>query len=292
MTRICLDAAHNDSGEDTGAQGNDLLEQNITLDVVLRIKKGLEIRSFEVVLTREGPLVKGPHTTLSESLGTRCQIANDAKADLFVSVHVNAGGGTGVEIYALGGGGKAELCASKVLPYLVDAGKWTNRGNRGIKFSNFQVLRDTYMPAILTENGFIDCQEDATKLKDPSVIQAIADAHVQGICDYFGVNYLPAASDISEPAIQKPGIEALIVYIGYPEAGIVPRLQAHLKAPAIMLQDLTEETVKAARKVYGVGYSAEKYVVGGYVIPLYKLITGNTGDDTALAVINYIKTGH
>jgi hypothetical protein len=88
---------------------------------------------------------------------------------------------------------------------------------------------------------------------------------------------------------EEPMIENLIVYIGSPEADIVPRLQAHLKAPAVMLQDLTVETAKAARKVYGVGYSPEKYVVGNYTIPLHQLITGNDATDTALAVINFIK---
>ncbi len=286
MPKVCLDAGHNDSGADTGAQGNGLLEQDITLDIVLRIRKKLEQRSFEVVLTREGPFVNGAHGTLSESLRTRCQIANAAKADLFVSVHVNAGGGTGVEVHALASGGKAEACARKVLPYLVDAGNWANRG---VKFSNFQVLRETVMPAILTENGFIDTKEDAEKLKNSSMIEAIADAHVRGICDYFGMAYAPAPVAPSEPTAQTSGIDALIVFIGYPEAGIVPHLQAHLKAPAIMLQDLTPETAKAARKVYGIGYSAEKYVVEGYAIPLYKLLTGSNADDTAQAVIDFVK---
>ncbi|GAB6173302.1 hypothetical protein JCM15765_27800 [Paradesulfitobacterium aromaticivorans] len=287
MPKVCLDAGHNDSGADTGAQGNGLLEQNITLDIVLRIRRKLEQRSFEVVLTREGPFVNGAHGTLSESLRTRCQIANAAKADLFVSVHVNAGGGTGVEVHALASGGKAEECARKVLPYLVDAGNWASRG---VKFSNFQVLRETVMPAILTENGFIDTKEDAEKLKNSNIIEAIADAHVHGICDFFGIAYTPAPV-ASETIAQTSVIDALIVFIGYPEAGIVPRLQAHLKAPSIMLKDLTWNTVLAASKVYGVGYQPDDYKIDGKQIPLHDLISGNDGDDTALEVIKYIKAG-
>jgi N-acetylmuramoyl-L-alanine amidase len=184
--KICLDAGHNNYGADTGAEGNGLREQDITLDLVLRIKPLLENNGFDVVLTRSGDYVDGPHDTLVQSLQTRCDIANNAGVDFFDSIHVNAGGGTGPEICIQSTGGQAEDAANTILPYLVNAGDWYNRG---VKVRNLQVTRDTNMPAILVENGFIDTTTDAQKLADPNFRQALAEAHVMGICKFFNVAY-------------------------------------------------------------------------------------------------------
>ncbi|GAB6170759.1 hypothetical protein JCM15765_02370 [Paradesulfitobacterium aromaticivorans] len=281
MPRVCIDPGHNGTGADTGAQGHGLLEQDLTLDIAQRLKPLLEKNGFEVVMTRDGSVVNGPHNTLTQSLQSRCNIANNAGVELFVSIHVNAGGGTGSEVYALPGG-KAYVAAQLMLKNLISACQWTNRG---VKFTRYYVLLHTNMPAVLTENGFIDDASDARLLADAGFRQRIAVAHAKGICEYFGVNY--RENNSSNLEVERM-FESLIVYIGYPEGSIVPRLQTHLKAPAIMLQDLTLETVKAVRKVYGVGYSAKDYVVEGYTIPLFKLLTGSDADKTAQAVIDFV----
>lgn len=289
MPKICLDAGHNESGADTGAEGNGLREQDLTLDITRRLRDKLVAKGFEVVMTRDGAFVNGDHSSLNASLQTRCQIANAAKADLFIAIHINSGGGVGTEVYALPGG-RGEAAAHKVLDQLVSDCQFVNRGVKTDR--RFAVLVGTDMPAILTENGFIDSVNDANRLKDASFRETIAQAHFQGICDFYGISDVVPQAPAAVQQEEKPVFEALVVYIGYPEASIVPRLQAHLKAPAIMLQDLTPETAKAASKIYGVGYTAEKYVVGGYTIPLHELISGADADDTALEVIKYIQAGH
>jgi N-acetylmuramoyl-L-alanine amidase len=186
MTTICVDPGHNSSGADAGAEGNGLCEQDITLDIALELKYLLEFNAFAVVLTREGDFVDGPHQTENQSLQSRCDIANKARADLFLSIHINAGGGTGTEVYALPGG-QAEKLASILLSNLVKAGSWANRG---VKTSEqFYVLVHTDMPAVLTENGFIDTLSDAQKLGDPLFRKSIARAHARGICDYCGIEF-------------------------------------------------------------------------------------------------------
>lgn len=119
-----------------------------------------------------------------------------------MSIHINAGGGTGSEIEIEGAGGQAEKAANAILPYLVAACGWTDRG---VKVANLQVLRDTSMPAILTEKGFIDTASDAVKLADPNFRQAIAVAHAKGICDYFGMEY-------KEKGGSKPMKEAIVFW--------------------------------------------------------------------------------
>src|SRR5690606_27435986 len=58
---------------------------------------------------------------------------------------------------------------------------------RGKKAANFAVLRETRMPAVLTENLFIDNASDAKLLKDPAFLDRIARGHVEGIAKAFGL---------------------------------------------------------------------------------------------------------
>jgi len=183
--KVCIDPGH--GGYDPGAVGNGLKEKDITLEIAMQLRSMLLFNGIEVVMTRDGDYAPG-HVENDQNgeLWARVKIAKEAKADLFVSVHINAGGGTGVEVLVIGTGGRAETVAEKVLPYLVQAGGWANRG---VKTQNVMVLRETSMPAILTENGFIDKVTDAAKLKGPNFFQTLAVAHAKGICDYFGVKY-------------------------------------------------------------------------------------------------------
>lgn len=186
MATICIDAGHNSTGYDTGAEGNGLREQDLTLDIAKRLKPLLELNGFSVVMTRIGDSVSN-NTSLYNSLKSRIDVAENAGADLFLSIHINAGGGTGQEVLIYSGGGNAERCANTVLPYLVQAGSWANRG---VKVENIMVLRETSMSAILTENGFVDTSSDAEKLSNANFRQSLAVAHAKGICAYFGVNFI------------------------------------------------------------------------------------------------------
>lgn len=186
MPIICLDPGHNDCCTDAGAEGNSLREQDLTLDIALKLKSLLKYNGFAVVLTREGPFVKGTHQTVKQSLQSRCHIANRAGANLFLSLHINAGGGSGTEVYALPGG-RAEKLAGILLYYLIQEARWANRGVKTNR--RFYVLVNTLMPAVLTENGFIDNACDAAKLREPGFRQSLARAHAKGICDFYKLKY-------------------------------------------------------------------------------------------------------
>lgn len=213
MTTICLDPGHNSYGADTGAQGNGLREQDLTLDIAKRLKPLLEYNGFSVVMTREGDLVSD-NSSVVASLQSRINVAENAHANLFISIHINAGGGTGQEVLIYGAGGQAKKCADIVLPYLVQAGQWYNRG---VKVQNIMVLRETTMPAILTENGFIDTTQDAQKLADSDFRQQLAIAHCKGICAYFDIIYKeqsqPTPSPVPAP-VPTPIEEKYVVPVG------------------------------------------------------------------------------
>lgn len=209
--KVCLDGGH--GGYDPGACANGLQEKDVTLKVVLDLKPLLEYNGIEVILTRDADYAPGHlEGDLNGELWARVNIAEQNNVDLFVSVHVNSGGGTGEEVLITGTGGRAEIAANKALPYLVQVGGWANRG---VKTQNVLVLRETSMPAILTENGFIDNPTDAAKLKDPNIIHALAVAHAKGICDYFGIAYKePTASAPSSAPQPKPNVMYRVILDG------------------------------------------------------------------------------
>lgn len=178
MARIVLDAGH--GGQDSGAVGNGLKEKDLTLAIVKHIGRMLgEYEGVEVHYTR----TDDRFLELSE----RAEIANRLKADYFISVHINAGGGTGFESYIFNNTKDAKTIAYQNVIHQEILKAIGNVTDRGKKRANYAVLRETKMPAILTENLFIDNAKDAAKLKSEQFLLQIAYGHVQGIVKAFGL---------------------------------------------------------------------------------------------------------
>lgn len=177
MVKIFIDPGH--GGHDPGAVANGLREKDIVLDIAKRIEKKLkDYEKVQVKLSRT--------TDKYISLSQRAKMANDWKADYFVSVHINAGGGDGYEDFIWNGKVSAATIANQNIfnPEMIRA---TGFRNRGKKRANFLVLRETKMPAILTECGFIDNKSNANKLKQSSFIDKIAQGHVNALVKIFGL---------------------------------------------------------------------------------------------------------
>lgn len=168
-----------------------MLEYEFNRDVVNRVKDILERHDVEVVLTCTD--------TKDLTLTRRCKIANEKKADYFISFHANAfyyedeegnkiveyNNVSGWEIYIISKGGKAEQLAVKIHKYSQELGL----KDRGIKVDNFQVLRDTDMPAVLIEHGFYTNKEECEKLKSDSFRQRCAEADAKGILEQLEIEY-------------------------------------------------------------------------------------------------------
>jgi len=175
--KIFLDPGH--GGKDPGAVANELKEKDITLEISKMIRQYLlnNYANVEVRLSRDFDAFL--------DLSDRAQKANTWGADIFVSIHINSGGGTGFESYVHP---NASTNAIKLQENIHnEVIKVTSLTNRGMKRANFAVLRLSKMPAILTENGFIDNINDANKLKDKTFLQKVATAHAEGIARYFGL---------------------------------------------------------------------------------------------------------
>jgi N-acetylmuramoyl-L-alanine amidase len=182
--KICLDAGH--GMYTAGKRSPDGIREAVqNYGVMYELSSILQSCGFEVVYTN-----KDKYTDMS--LTSRVRIANISKANLFVSLHSNAIGNewqdkaSGIETFVYGFGGQAEVVARDVQAQLI---KDTAMKDRGVKVGNFQVLRDTVMPAMLLELGFMDNKIESTHMKDPVWHKKYANAIAKGICSYYKVPF-------------------------------------------------------------------------------------------------------
>lgn len=181
MKKVWIDAGH--GGKDPGASANGLKEKDIVLTVSLGVKQRLEAEyeGVQVQLSRS--------TDVFLELKERTDAANKAGADLLVSIHCNAGGGAGgFESFRYTGASAASRSLQNVLhTEIMAALKPFGVIERGQKAANLHMCRESKMPAVLTENLFIDVASDAAKLKRQEVIEALIVGHVAGIAKYLGL---------------------------------------------------------------------------------------------------------
>lgn len=140
-------------------------------------------------LERQGHTIIWTGGDNDPSLASRCQKANSKGADIFISFHWNAGGGTGTETYHYPGSSSGKKLAQKIHPHVVKAMGFKDRG---IKTANFYVLRNTRMPAILIEFGFMDAPSqynDQYYMLDRNKAKKVAEEIAKGVQKYFGKSY-------------------------------------------------------------------------------------------------------
>ena len=184
---IVVDAGHNPSGKDRGAI-NDALgihEEDVTYEIAEKLKKSLEAMGYTVVMTRESKSAVIANDSEKSSLNARVDLAHSTLADLFISIHCNMGGGVGTETYCFATGGASEELAKAVQNEIIKA---TGLRNRGVKTAGFFVIKNTMMPAILIETGFLDNSGDAAYLTSQNGQQAIATAIANAVKTYVSAN--------------------------------------------------------------------------------------------------------
>lgn len=146
--KICIDAGH--GGSDPGAIGREpfeVREKDINMGVALLLERELEKRGHWVNMTRR--------RDRKLSLGARARHANRLDADLFISIHANAGhpSAEGMEVFHFPGSVGGRKVARSIQDQLMAA--FPDHRDRGVKEANFAVLRLTMMPAVLVECEFL-----------------------------------------------------------------------------------------------------------------------------------------
>lgn len=194
MVKIFIDPGH--GGTDSGAVGNGLQEKNVTLQISSRIRDILtrEYANVEVRLSRSSD------QTLS--LNQRTNMANTWGADFFLSVHINSGGGIGYEDFIHPSAGNTNESYQRIIHEEIM--KQVDFVDRGIKKSDFHVLRESDMLAILTENGFIDNASDAAKLRNLAYLDRIARGHANGLARAFNLQTRISSSKTNEEVGDLP----------------------------------------------------------------------------------------
>ncbi len=187
---IAIDPGH--GGNDAGAIGpTGVMEKNVTLKVALELQKLLKAEGATVIMTRETDTTvsyKGAKASDIEELGARCEVANRAGADIFISIHADsftrpeARGTTGY-YYSKSTTGRGQKLADCIRRNLIEQ---LGTPSRGTQPCNFYVVKNTDMPATLIELGFISNKEEEKLLDSAEGVIKAAQGIFDGIEDYFG----------------------------------------------------------------------------------------------------------
>lgn len=208
MKKIYLDAGH--GGADAGAVGaNGLYEKNLVLKIQQYLISYLNstYSDFTIKTTRT--------TDTFLSLSQRASQANSWGADAFMSIHVNAGGGTGYEDYVYRSASNASkafqsIVHGQVQPTLLSY----NHPNRGRKSANYAVLRLTNMPAVLTEIAFIDNSADAALLQNEAFLKSMGESYAKGIAVYLNLPRRAVPTPNPNPSPSEPGTKTYTIKQG------------------------------------------------------------------------------
>jgi N-acetylmuramoyl-L-alanine amidase len=174
--KICLDPGHSGPLE-PGACAGGFTEASLNMRIARFTAEELELRGHEVLLTRDGPID-------DVELDWRADRSNDWGADLFLSIHCNSVAQVepeGTETHYFPGSADGERLARCIQFRITDA---LLTEDRGVKASNFQVLRETDCPAVLVECGFLSNPVDRLMLSDPLEQWRIGAAIAEGVEDY------------------------------------------------------------------------------------------------------------
>lgn len=203
--KVCLDAGH--GGRDPGAVGGQgLKEKDVNLLVTLLVQR-LLTPYVDVVLTRSEDVAVVPGGNTSTELTGRVTIANNAKVDLFVSIHCNSAtdpAANGIEVFCFRLGSDSERIARALQRRLVAI---TGLRDRGVKTANFAVLRQTNMPAALIELPFISNPSEERLLASADFQDRCATAIAVGILEFLGVqNTIGLNPPQPSPSPAPPGL--------------------------------------------------------------------------------------
>ena len=175
---VVIDPGH--GGPDPGAIGiGGLKESEVVLDVSKRVKKLLTEKGVKVRMTR--------NNEVNLDLPPRVSIANRTDADIFVSIHANASRGKRRDINGLETfyytGWRGRLLAKKIQKQILKVSPGSP--DRGVRQGRFFVIKNTKMPAVLVEIGFLTGRLDARRLEKSIHRKRIAYAITKGILEYL-----------------------------------------------------------------------------------------------------------
>jgi len=175
---VVIDPGH--GGPDPGAIGiGGIRETDVVLEVSKIVKNLLSEKGVNVKLTRRNEV--------DLDLPPRVSFANNSDADIFVSIHANASRGKRKDINGLETfyyrGWRGRLLAKKIQKQILRVSPGSP--DRGVKQGRFFVIKNTRMPAVLVEIGFLTGRLDARRLEKTTHRKRLAYAIAKGILEYL-----------------------------------------------------------------------------------------------------------
>lgn len=181
---IVIDPGH--GGRDPGAVHNGVNEKDVNLAVSHKLNEGLKNKGYTTIMTREDDIFI--------ELKERANIANRNGADLFISIHSNSNPNANVSGIQVLYHSKDKEYVRKEETYnlaniiMEELIKGTGAQNKGlIARERTVVIRDTNMPAVLIELGFLTNSNEAQLLKDEAYQELLAESIIRGIERYFEI---------------------------------------------------------------------------------------------------------
>ena len=178
---IVIDPGH--GGPDPGAVGiNGLRETDVVLDVSLQLAQLLQAKGINVLMTRT--------SEVDVDLPPRVALANNSRADLFLSIHANAlsmarPDVNGIETFYFQSS-RSRALAQAVQEQMLAISPGSP--DRGARPGRFFVIRRTVMPSALVEMGFVTGSLDSPRLADPAFRRRLAVALANGLLRYLVAN--------------------------------------------------------------------------------------------------------
>jgi N-acetylmuramoyl-L-alanine amidase len=209
---VVLDPGHDYKTAGKRSPDGTLLEYEFNQAVADLAAEIISKNGIKVIKTKEKGWTCGSSSASAQGsdLTRRANVANNAKADLFISIHANAASNSwssakGWEVHCYpnskSGMSLSQLAVSNMYPFIAKQGV----NNRGIKQSDFAVVRLTHMPAILLECGFFTNQEECAKLKTQAFRLACAQGIAKTVFAFFkmsgNVNNTPTPA---KPVVPTP----------------------------------------------------------------------------------------
>jgi N-acetylmuramoyl-L-alanine amidase len=173
---VVIDPGH--GGHDNGGQWGKVYEKHLALDTATRLENNLKRMGFKTVMTRRSDYFV--------TLPQRVAIGNSHKDAIFVSVHYNYTWKeqvSGLETFYYSAAG--QQLAQYVQRSLV---RHTRTLDRQAKFSRYYVIRNSTIPAILIEGGFVSNEQERERMKSAPFREAIARGVAEGIQRYHRAN--------------------------------------------------------------------------------------------------------
>lgn len=172
---VVIDPGH--GGVQPGCVYGGIMEKEITLPVSLLVRDKLLDAGVEVIMTRE--------TDEHVELQARADLANDNDADCFVSIHCNAfvkdASVNGLESYYFFGSEQGKLFSDMVIANAEEAGITT----RYSREQNYLVIRETKMPAVLIELGYMTNPTELRNLSSEAYQERLADTIADSVLAFL-----------------------------------------------------------------------------------------------------------